>query len=114
MDGAAGAVLGEAARVGGREALGLADRLAVARGARVREERAVGRLRRRGKRRWKSCSRIAVPPSRTGNVFRQSRSASPRPRWAAATGFGRERGRNSVVGGMPITIASSGSSTRRP
>ena len=33
-----------------------------------------------GKRRWKSWSRIAVPPGRTGNAFRQSRSASPSPR----------------------------------
>ena len=62
-------------------------------------------------------SRAAGSPcrrSRTGNAFRQRRSASPSPRCAAATGFGRARGRNSVVGGMPITIASSGSSSVAP
>ena len=55
-----------------------------------------------------------MPPLRTGNAFRHRRSASPSPRFAAATGFGRARGRKSVVGGMPITIASSGSSSVAP
>ena len=32
--------------------------------------------------RWKRWSRIAVPPSTTGNASRQSRSASPSPRYA--------------------------------
>ena len=57
------------------------------------------------------CTRIAVPPSTTGNESRQSLSARPRPSCAACKGLGRSRGRCSVVGGMPTTIASSGSSS---
>ena len=81
MDGAAGAVLRDRARVGERRPLGLAQRRRVARRARVGEQRAEGRLdRARGSGATKSCRRIAVPPAFTGNAFRQSRSASPSPR----------------------------------
>ena len=68
----------------------------------------------RGKRRGSGCTRIAVPPSATSGAFRQSRSASPRPRYAAVIGFGRSRGIHGVVGGIPITTASSGSSSAQP
>ena len=86
----------------------------VARVAAVGEERAVRRLRRR--REAAQRGRGAGSPSRparTGDASRQSRSARPSPRYAAETGFGRSRGRNGVVGGMPITIASSGSASAR-
>ena len=52
-----------------------------------------------------------MPPSATGNASRQSRSASPSPRYAASSGFGRSRGRYGVVRGMPMQIASSGPSS---
>ena len=55
-----------------------------------------------------------MPPARTGNCVRQKRSATPSPRYVAASGLGRARGMNAVVGGIPITIASSGSSRRVP
>ena len=45
-------------------------------------------------------TRIAAPPSTTGNASRQSRSASPSPRYAASSGFGRSRGRYGVVPGI--------------
>ena len=38
-----------------------------------------------------------MPPSTIGNSSRQSRSASPSPRYAAISGFGRSRGRNGVT-----------------
>ena len=87
----------------------VAHRVAVARRPRIEEQRdrygvCVGR----GKRRGSGWTRIAVPPSATSGALRHSRSASPSPRYAAVTGFGRSRGIHGVVGGMPITTASSG------
>ena len=49
-------------------------------------------------RRSNGWTRIAVPPSTTGNASRQSLSASPSPRYAASNGFGRSRGRYGDVG----------------
>ena len=63
------------------------------------------------KRRRSGLTRIAVPPSRTGNASRQRRRARPRPSVAAISAFGRSRGRSGVVRGIPMQIASSGSSS---
>ena len=59
--------------------------------------------------RWR---RIAVPPSTTGKASRQRRSASPSATAAAVIGFSRSRGEWWCCQGMPITIASSGCSSR--
>ena len=41
-----------------------------------------------------------MPPSTMGNASRHSRSASPSPRYAASSGFGRSRGRYGVTLGI--------------
>lgn len=48
-------------------------------------------------------------PSRTGKSLRHRRSAHPRPSVAASSAFGRLRGRNGVVRGIPRRSASTGS-----
>ena len=59
--------------------------------------------------RW---STIAVPPSTTGKASRQSRSARPSATVATVIGFSRSRGEWWCFHGIPITIASSGRSSR--
>ena len=79
--GVPGAVGGDRALVGERRALGLAERVAVA-GACAGRRRARGRASASGPGSGAGSRGAGSPcrPARTGKAFRQSRSASPRPR----------------------------------
>ena len=64
--------------------------------------------------RRRSCRRTTVPPSRSGEASRQSRSAWPRPIAAAVIGFSGSRGSCSDFHGSGTTIVSSWPSSGAP
>ena len=80
----------------------------------VEEERAIRQLRRPRKAPLEGVDENRGSPGTSGGRLRHNRSARPSPRYAALTGLGRSRGMKAVVDGIPITRASTGSSSSIP